>query len=58
MYYSTLLDKEKNNIKGTWKILNPITPAVLGRGNRVPLSRISLCQMGKLLDAKRHRKWI
>ena len=24
MYYSTLLDKEKNNIKGTWKILNTI----------------------------------
>ena len=33
IYYSTLLDKEKNNIKGTWKIL------LLGRGNRVPLSR-------------------
>ena len=24
IYYSTLLDKEKNNIKGTWKILNTI----------------------------------
>ena len=24
MYYSTLLDKVKNNIKGTWKILNTI----------------------------------
>ena len=23
-YYSTLLDKEKNNVKGTWKLLNTI----------------------------------